>query len=117
MNLNFISVADFEYSLLVQEHRFVFFLVIITLALAVILRTSTIFISQLALLFAFFILNAYTFPVTYYALFSVQLLLSIITIYKLIKAIDRNYILILEKTHKASPHLTKGNNGSQKSFF
>lgn len=112
MLLNTVSFpfADEYYSLIL-------FLVIITLALTIILKSTKIFITQLILLLAFFFISESSSFVVGFLFIAAQIVLSLSTLYKLKKAIDRNYMLVLEKTHQARPNITKGDNGSQRSFY
>jgi hypothetical protein len=52
-------------------------------------------ITGIALLFSFFAI--------------IQTLIGIFVIYKVKKAAERDYLLVLEKTHQVRPNLTKGN--------
>lgn len=112
MLLNTVSFpfADEYYSLIL-------FLVIITLALTIILKSTKIFITQLILLLTFFLISESSAFIVGILFIAAQILLSLTTLYQLKKAIDRNYMLVLEKTLQARPNYTRADNGSQRSFY
>ncbi|GAB3057200.1 hypothetical protein [Virgibacillus ainsalahensis] len=113
-----LAVADFQFTLFVQEHRFIFFLAIVTFALSIILRTKKLFFGQLLLFLIIFTINESAIPILYYLLIAVQSILAAAVIYKFKKAVDRNYTLVIEKTHEIPPDLTKGgHDGTQSTFF
>nr|WP_304213305.1 hypothetical protein [Fredinandcohnia onubensis] len=92
---------------------------IITLAFGVILKSKKVFFTQLVFLIGIFLLTDTTLNLLYYSsLYALQSVISALVLLRYKKAIDRNYKLILEKTHKIPRNLTKGGDlGSQSSFF
>ena len=89
--------------------EFIFITAIITLSLAIILGKYTLFIPQVALLAAmllFPILLEY--EVIYYLLLLLHVALVAYAIYMFKKALDLNYRLILETTHKIPRDNTAG---------
>lgn len=118
MNTIFPFETDFTYSLLIQEHSFFFIIGIITFSISVILRTKKLFLSQLIIFLSIYAIEESLSNILYWVLITVQISLGVIIIYGLKKAVHRNYLLILEKTHKIPRDITKGGNlGSQTSFF
>ncbi|OZU88754.1 hypothetical protein CIL03_10735 [Virgibacillus indicus] len=104
-----------DFSTVAQDYSFIFYLAILTLAFSVVLRTTKLFIIQLLLFLALGFPAISSFTAVFAAL---QVGLTTVTIYKYLKALDRNYNLVIEKTHEIPPNITSGSqNGSQSSFF
>ncbi|UJL46692.1 hypothetical protein KFZ58_01665 [Virgibacillus sp. NKC19-16] len=93
-------------------------LAIISLAGFIILRSAKLFFIQLLLVISIFATELAGINVLPTALGIIQILLGAFFIFKFIKAIDRNYQLVLEKTHQIPSELTsRGANGTQSSFI
>lgn len=104
-----------DFSIVAQDYSFIFYLAILTFAFSVVLRTAKLFIIQLLLFFALGFTGISSFTTVFAAL---QVGLTAVTIYKYLKALDRNYNLVIEKTHEIPPDITSGNqSGSQSTFF
>lgn len=115
INLQSLSFVDFQF--ISQHYSFIFFLAVITLALAVMLKSVKAFITQFALLISLAFLNE-SMPLAIPILVSIiQLLFSGFVIYRYKKAVDRNYRLILEKTRQIPRELTKNDPGTKHSFL
>ena len=99
------------------DYSFIFYLSIITLALILLLKSYKMFIGQFVLFLSFSLLDETVTPIILAVMILVQIALSVFVLYRFKKAIDRNYQLVLEKTHQTRPQLTINSNGSQKSFF
>ena len=100
-----------------QDERFILLFAIITFALCIVLRAPMLFLMQLFLLIGVFAINTYMPFHLVEVLMLLQIILSIITLYRVKLAIDYNYYLVLEKTHQApKKYTTKGANGTKFTF-
>src|SRR5699024_10858031 len=117
MHSFFILTVNFDLTPFAQKYSFILFLAIISLVLTIILRTSKIFLAQLLLLLSFFVFNGSTGGILSFLIITIQIILTIFLLYRLHKAIYRNYLLIEEKTHRRPRNLTKHGAGIEKSFF
>ncbi|MCC3355512.1 hypothetical protein [Bacillus sp. REN16] len=91
---------------------------IITLAFGIILKSKKVFFTQLGILLVIVLLKDSIQSFLYIPLSVLQILVTALVLIRYKKAVDRNYTLILEKTHKIPRNLTKGGDlGSQTSFF
>lgn len=112
-------MMNISYYAFIQDHTFIFFIALMVLAFSVILKSKKVLFIQLALFIAFFgleesLLNGFLFM----ALFGVQLLFAGFIGFRLKKAVDYNFDLVLEKTHLKRPNLiTGGNPGNQSTFL
>jgi len=118
-SLSFIQLTTIHLSFLsfLQDERFIFLFAIITFALCIVLRAPTLFLIQLFLLIGVFTINTnMSFHIV--ELFMIlQILLSIYTLFRVKRAIDYNYYLVLEKTHQApKKYTTKGASGTKITF-
>ncbi|WML43084.1 hypothetical protein [Neobacillus sp. PS3-40] len=99
-------------------HSFTFIIAIETLLFSIILRSKGVFLLQLVLFLATFAIDGLVPNSLNIFLIIVQILLGIICLYKIKKAAEMDYLLVLEKTHRIPPNLTKGSNfGNRSSFF
>jgi hypothetical protein len=90
-------------------HSFIFIIAIETLAFSIMLRSKKVILLQLILFLAAFIIDGLL-PNLLFSFFAIiQILIGIFVIYKVKKAAERDYLLVLEKTHRVRPNLTKGN--------
>lgn len=102
----------------IADYTFIFLIAIISIVGVIALRTFTLFLVQLFLLGSMIFINTSSISGLSIAISVVQGLFSLFLIYKVIKAIDRFYILTLEKTHMKDPQHIKGSDyGSQSSFL
>jgi len=114
---NFPVIDGIGFHWISHEYSFVFYIALITLALILLLKSYKMFVGQFVLFLSFSLLDETVTPIILAVMIMVQIALSVFVLYRYKKAIDRNYQLILEKTHQSRPHLVKNSNGSQKSFF
>ena len=117
MHSLFILTVNFDLTPFAQEYSFILFLAILSLAFTIILRTTKVFLAQFFLLLSFFFLSGSTGGMLTFLIITIQLLLTIVLLYRLHKAIYRNYLLVEEKIHRRPRHITKYGAGVQKSFF
>ncbi|WP_373894848.1 hypothetical protein ACUL41_16780 [Virgibacillus natechei] len=95
-----------------------FILAIISLAGFIILRSAKLFLVQLLLVISVSATEFAGINVLPTILGIIQIALGGFFIFKFIKAINRNYQLVLEKTHQMPADITRrGANGSQSSFI
>jgi hypothetical protein len=115
MNFNH---ANLTYPLFVEEYKVILMIAILTVAVSVILRSYKILIIQLLFFIGLFIFEGSISQSIYMLLVGLQLLLGCFLLYRLKKALDRNYQLVLEKTHKIPRDITRaGKSGSQSTFL
>jgi len=94
-----------------------FILAIIAFVLCIVLRSPKFFLAQLFLTLAVFIVNKFVMYDLSFIFSTIQILLTIMILYRLKKAIDYNYLLILEKTHQIPRKITvNGYNGKRFTF-
>lgn len=115
--INFPFIDGIGFHWINHEYSFVFYIAFMTLSLILLLKSYKMFIGQFVLFLSFSLLNETVIPSILAVMIMVQIALSVFVLCRFKKAIDRNYQLILEKTHQSRPQLTKNSNGSQKSFF
>lgn len=103
------------FQLFIEQYAFIFIAAIITIGLLIMLRSFITLGVQVVLVAGIVMLSELNVsPVFYIA----QAALSGLVIYKIIKALDMNYRLVLEKTHKLTPNLIKKEHrGSRFSFW
>jgi hypothetical protein len=87
-------------NLLILDHTFIFVVALVTLFISVILQAEKVSFSQVVVFIAFFTVDASIMNAFSILIDIIQISLSAIVLYKLKNAVDRDYILILEKTHK-----------------
>src|SRR5690625_2662486 len=115
MNILTITPMYGEY---IINHSFMFIIALLTLASVVLLRSKGMFLLQLALLVSMVFVDWANSNVFMGILVVIQPLFTLLVIYHVKKAIDRNYQLVLEKTHTVKRQITEHNyTGGQKSFF
>jgi hypothetical protein len=90
-------------------HAFIFIIAIEALVFSIILRSKRVVILQMILFLASFVVDGIL-PNFIYSIFIIaQILFGLFILFKVKKAIDRDYLLVLEKTHRIPANLTKGN--------
>ena len=110
--------TDFTLTLLTHQHILLFIVAILTFSFTIILRTKRVFLIQLLLFITFYVVEQSPQNIFYILSAVSQLLLGMIVGYRLLKAINYNYTLILEKTHQIPRNHTKdGISGRRSSFF
>ncbi|MEH7224919.1 hypothetical protein V7112_14015 [Bacillus sp. JJ1566] len=101
-----------------EQYLFLSVIGIITLAFGIILKSKKVFFFQFVILLVIFLLKDSIQDLLYIPLYALQIIVTSVVLIRYKKAVDRNYALILEKTHKIPRNLTKGGSlGSQTSFF
>ncbi|RYG72465.1 hypothetical protein EU245_10265 [Lentibacillus lipolyticus] len=105
------------WGLFVSDYPFLFIAGLITVVLAIALRSPVVTgLQMLFIMVSFFIggTNAVIHPI----LLLFQAVISLSVLYKYVKAVEMNEQLILEKTHQKAPHLIKEEHrGSRFSFW
>jgi hypothetical protein len=90
-------------------HSLIFIIAIEALVFSIMLRSKKVILLQLLLFIAAFEIDGLL-PNLLFSFFAIiQTLIGIFVIYKVKKAAERDYLLVLEKTHRVRPNLTKGN--------
>ncbi|MBP1948004.1 hypothetical protein [Virgibacillus litoralis] len=103
--------------LLMQEYSLVFIIAIITTVLTIMMRSFLVTSIQVLLLLSLSVLPEST-GIIQFIFIAAQIALSGIVVYKIYKAIDMNYRLVLEKTHQSRPNLINDESrGSRFSFW
>lgn len=103
---------------MMDQYLILVVMAIITLSMGIILKSTKVIFIQIVILLTIFLLKDSIQNIFYIPLYALQIILSALVLIRYKKAVDRNYTLILEKTHKIPRNLTKGGNlGSQTSFF
>ncbi|HLQ72463.1 MAG TPA: hypothetical protein VK142_11710 [Bacillota bacterium] len=110
-------VVDFSFSGFVETMPVAFVVMIVVFGLAMMLRSLLFAIIQLILVLGMYTFDLSVSPALMYVAIGIQFILGLFLLYKYFVALERNYLLILEKTHQAPPHYTKGNQGEQKAFM
>ncbi|WP_249870004.1 hypothetical protein [Oceanobacillus saliphilus] len=117
LNLSILAAAESPFANFAQEYTVIFYLAIMTFALSIVLRSTKFFLTQLALVLVVLILNETAIIVLQFLFTAIQVLLTATILYKMKKAIDYNYALILEKTHETPRRITtSGYNGTRSTF-
>lgn len=110
-----------QFFMMFQSHSIIMFVAVLAFALAVGLKSVKGFLIQLALfilLVASFIMDGAMANISFYILAVVQTAFAAFMVYRCKKAIDMDYILVLEKTHLIRPKITlNGNAGTRKTFL
>lgn len=101
----------------IGDYTFIFLIAIVSLVFAIALHSAAIFLGQFFLLGAILLVNLSATSVLYIPITILQIALSLFLLYKIKKAIDRNYLLVMEKTHQKEPDLINNNYGNQSSFL
>src|SRR5699024_1255884 len=115
--INFPFIDGIGFHWINHEYSFVFYIAFMTLSLILLLKSYKMFIGQFVLFLSFSLLNETVIPSILAVMIMFQIALSVFVLCRFKKAIERNYQLILEKTHQTRQQLTINSNGSQKSFF
>jgi len=96
----------------------VFIIAVLTSAIALFLLDAKLILAQLLLFLCLFYVNIFNVDFLFLLVGAFQLIMAWVVLYKSKKAIDYDYNLVLEKTHKAPRNLTKGGNlGGDFSLF
>lgn len=118
MTMTFIPLlgaVDLQLHSFSVDYSFVFYITMMTLVLAVLLKSVKIMLAEVVFFAIFFIIDI---PVIYVLLTALQILLTLFVLYRLKQAIDYNYMLILEKTHQIPRKITSsGDNGHRSTFL
>lgn len=110
-----------ELASIMQEHSIMMIVAILTLAFTVGLKTIKVFLLQLILFLL--LISSYFIDGTsaqYISLFIalIQVAVFLFLLFKVKKAIDYDYTLVIEKTHEVPRRITRdGNLGTRKTFF
>lgn len=91
------------------------FLVIEIIAFSVILKSVKLGLIEVGIVLIVFIGSGV--PYLYTVIVILQFAIAFLTLFKVKVAIDRNYQLVLEKTHHLPAKLTRGGNSGSKSTF
>lgn len=106
------------FHIFLTDYKVILFVVLMSFALALMLKSMTAFLVQVALFVAIIIVDQTAIIALYIPMVVIQIAVALFLLYRLIVAIDRNYQLILEKTHQMHPEITKNrNSGTQRSFL
>ncbi|QKY69962.1 hypothetical protein [Lentibacillus sp. CBA3610] len=101
--------------LFMEDYAFIFVAAIITIALTIMLRAFGVTLIQAVVLGIPALINI---EAMVSIMIIAQVLLTGVTLYKFIKALDLNYQITLEKTHQKQPDLIKEEHrGSRFSFW
>lgn len=111
------SIINFSLMGMVEMLPVAFIVIILVFAFSIILRSLKLVGLQLILVLVMFIFNTTFHPALTFIAIGIQFALGIFLVYKYFQALERNYQLILEKTHQAPPYYTKTNGGEQKAFM
>jgi len=107
-----------NYGEYIINHKVIFILALLTLAFIILLRSSVMIIIQLSYLFCAIIIEQTQLLLVINTFILLQIILTLFIMYKMKYAIDRNYLLIMEKTHAIRQDITKNDyTGAQKSFL
>lgn len=103
--------------LLMQDYTVIFIMAIVTVIFTIMLRSFLVATLQVLLILSLTILPENV--VMIQSIFvAVQAVLSGVVVYKIVKAVDMNYRLVLEKTHQKTPDLINDQQrGSRFSFW
>lgn len=99
---------NFPGNVITHDYAWLFVVAILSLALTVILRSPIYALLEVILLGALYFSLATT-SVFFYPLMGIQIILAIILPYNLMRAINHNYQLIMEKTHQVPRKITRHN--------
>lgn len=101
------------------NYEFIFILALLSAgAFILLLRAKIMFLVQLIFLVTIVLVEPAHIVWVMNVLLVVQLVLTLLVVYRIKKAIDRNYQLVMEKTHAVKRQITKNDySGGQKSFF
>ena len=102
----------------IQDYYLIFMIVLLSLSILIMLRTVTVTFIQLLFFGVMLWVSQMDIIWLISLLFTVQLVFTLYLMYRLKKAIDYNFQLVLEKTHLIDRYFTKTDySGSKKSFF
>lgn len=105
-------------SVFIQDYYLMFMIVLLSLSILIMLRTITVTLIQIIFFGVLLWVSQMDVFWLISVLFAVQLIFTLYIMYRLKKAIDYNFQLILEKTHLSDRYYTKTDySGSKKSFF
>lgn len=113
-----LTTNDPLFSTFVIAYPTIFLLAILTLGFSVILRSKGVFFIQVLLFLAMFVLGKMMIDPLFLPLSLIQILFTIFIIYRTIKAIDRSYLLVMEKTNQIERKITEDRStGTESSFY
>lgn len=92
----------------IQEHYYILYFGILVLSFATIFRAKLIILGELIILAAFLGLGAGESTTLLIILAAIQVVFAAILVMRIKKAVDTDYILVLEKTHLIPMNITKG---------
>jgi|SRR5690625_131989 len=102
----------------IHDHLFIFIAAVLTLATLIFLHSKMGFLAQSVFIVFMMVIDQTEIQILMGSLLVLQVFLTLFVIYRLKKAIDRNYQLVLEKTHAIKRSITENDyTGSQKSFL
>ncbi|PAV27834.1 hypothetical protein CIL05_20000 [Virgibacillus profundi] len=112
------SSTQLLFSNFIHDFNFIFIIAILSLVGSIILRSKKVIITQLVLFISIFILDKFAENILLIPLAIIQLSFGVFILFRLKKAIDRNYLLVMEKTHQLPRNVnSNSSNGSQSSFL
>src|SRR5690625_6689173 len=88
-------------------HQVIIILSLLIFAFIILLRSSVMIIIQLSYLFCAIIIEQTQLLLVINTFILLQIILTLFIMYKMKYAIDRNYLLIMEKTHAIRRDITK----------
>ncbi|MGM8364090.1 hypothetical protein ACLIBG_01290 [Virgibacillus sp. W0181] len=101
-----------------HDYNLILIFAIITFAFSLFLRSATVFLVQIAVFVGMIVIDQTTLTLLYIPISIIQIFISFYLVYRIKKAIDRNYMLVMEKTHQAEPNITRNrDSGSRPSFL
>lgn len=102
----------------IQDYNFIFIAAILTFVMSIMLRAKLVFLVQLLLFISIIIIDKSAVTMLYIPVLIIQVLLGATVLFRLKKAFDLTYLLVLEKTHQTKRNITRNSrNGTQNSFF
>src|SRR5690625_4528651 len=111
------SIVNFSFIGIVEIFPTAFIIMVLVFAFSIILRSITFTGLQFLLIVAMYVFDMAFHPVLLFVVIGIQFMLGIYLVYKYFQALERNYQLILEKTHHVPPRYTRKGPGEQKAFM
>ena len=105
-------------TIFIEHYYIIFMFVLLSLSILILLRTIVGTLAQIVLLGVLVLISQTGIMWLINASFIIQIAIALFLIYRLKRAIDYNFDLVLEKTHLVDRYYTKNEySGSKKSFF
>ena len=105
-------------SIFIQEYYLIFMVTLLSLTILIMLRTITISLLQIVYFGILVFVSQINIAWLLTILFVIQIVSTFYLIYRLKKAVDYNFEIVLEKTHLIERNYTKTDySGSKKSFL